>query len=350
MTIYFPDISSFQGGISLSGALAVAVKLCEGTGYVNPYYASQALEAQRRKSFQLGYHFLHQGNGAAQGDFAHAHAGAVPMMVDAEPLTGLDGTPNPRSALVSDPEMMRGVKLSSAPSIADICAFTDEYRAKGGVLHWVYLPRWYWLEMGSPSLAPLAERGLLLWSSQYTSYTDAGSGAGWQPYGGMTPQCWQYTASLSFGGIANVDFSAFRGSRYAGKQDSASVKAALAEFEALSRTGKVAPPAAVLPPVRDLRVVAVGKTTVKLQWQSPTGQSPFGVSWYEIGAQYAEGPKKGQDVWPGRWVNKNLSSSLEVHQFGSIPHGVKVNMIVRAADRDRLHGSEWATVQIEITT
>lgn len=345
MTIYVPDISSYQGSIRLAGALAVAIKSTEGTGYANPYYPAQAAEAQRSKSFQLAYHFLHQSSTEAQAVYAHSRAGSTPMMIDAEPTTGADGKPNLRSAVSEHPELRSGAVMASAPAISDICSFTDEYRSHGGTVWWVYLPRWYYQQLGSPSLKPLTDRGLMLWSSDYGGpYTDAGSGRGWQPYGGVTPQLWQYTASMTFGGEANVDFSAFRGS-YAGKQDAGSVAACLAEFEALSRLGRVPPPPGVLPPVRDLTVKSVGVTSVKLSWNSPQGPSPWGVGWYQVTVRRA-----GEDL-PGypRMIDKGTNP--EVHQFGSLPlqhlkQGEQLTGMVRAVDKPaKAHMSEWRTVK-----
>jgi Glycosyl hydrolases family 25 len=215
VTIYYPDISGFQAGISLKGALVVAVKATEGTGYLNPDYARARSDAATNGTFVFAYHFLHQGSAAAQAAWCHSNVGKTPLMLDVE-VTG-----------------------TSTPTVADVTAFVDAYRRLGGIVYLTYLPHWYWQgNLGAPSLAPLSAQGLLLVSSSYTGYTDADSGIGWQPYGGMTPIVWQYTDSLVFNGTP-VDFNAFRGSKYAGKQDPASVAAALAEFRSLVSTGSL---------------------------------------------------------------------------------------------------------------
>jgi hypothetical protein len=214
VTIYYPDISDYQAGIGLKGALAAAVKATEGTDYLNPDYARAKSDAAANGAFFFAYHFLHQGSAAAQAAWSYGNVGKTPLMLDVE-VTG-----------------------TSTPSVADTTAFVDAYRKLGGIVHLTYLPHWYWqANLGSPSLAPLSTRGLLLVSSSYTTYTDADSGIGWQPYGGMTPIVWQYTDALVFNGIP-VDFNAFRGS-YAGKQDPASLAAALAEFRSLVSTGSL---------------------------------------------------------------------------------------------------------------
>ncbi len=217
MTIFYPDISAFQVGLPLDGALAVVAKVTEGANWVSSEYPAQKAEAARVGAVFVAYHFLRAGNAAAQAAWAHQHTGAVPLMVDFEPEVG------------------------SSPTLADCCAFTDAYRALGGTVHLAYLPRWYWAQLGSPSLQPLLDRRMILVSSAYTGYTDAATGTGWQPYGGMTPTIWQYTDNLVFNGQA-VDFNAYRGSAYAGKEDPASVAATVAELRSLAEYGQIHPP------------------------------------------------------------------------------------------------------------
>lgn len=234
MTIYFPDIASYQAGIDLSQALAVIAKATQGTSYFNPYYQPFKDEAAKHSTYFVAYHFLTQGNGSGQADYAHARVGTTPLMLDFEPVKNWS----------------TGV-YSSKPTVADAVAFVDRYRADGGKCYLLYFPRWYWDALGKPSLQPFIDRGMLLVSSNYSAFSDADSGAGWQPYGGMTPAIWQYTSTMAFGGIASVDFNAFRGSAYAGKQDDASVAATLAELKSLATTGKYKPeeiPPVVSPP------------------------------------------------------------------------------------------------------
>jgi hypothetical protein len=233
MTLFFPDVSSLNASVSLAGALTVCVKATQGTWYADPFYGALASEAVAHGAHLTAYHFLEQGSAATQAANAHSVAGRTPLMVDFEPL---------------DPPAGR-----SYPTLADACGFIDAYRAQGGVTHLVYLPRWYWGRgangLDGASLQPLLDRGMLLWSSDYTSYTDASDGPGWMPYGGMAPLVWQYSETIAFGGLAAVDFSAFRG-HYAGRQDAASVAACLAEFKSLAATGKypvTPPPPAPLP-------------------------------------------------------------------------------------------------------
>src|SRR5258708_39749934 len=147
MTIFYPDISGFQGPISLKGALAVAAKVTEGTGFTSPAWDAQKAEAARQGTFLVAYHFLLAGNAAAQAAHAHAHAGTVPLMADFEP----------------EPQ------AGSFPSLADCTRFIDAYRTAGGTCHLGDLPPWHWAPparpaaggLGTPPPAPLTPRGLV---------------------------------------------------------------------------------------------------------------------------------------------------------------------------------------------
>lgn len=319
MTIYFPDISAYQDGIDLAGALAVSIKATQGTNYSSPTLAEQVAEANKRGAFHTAYHFLTEGADAGQAELFEHHAGRTPAMVDCEPSYDSHGN------------------IVSAPTLADLCGFVDHLRELGGVIHLAYLPRWWWQELGSPSLAPLTQRGLLLVSSQYQAYSDSPGQGGWEPYGGMTPTVWQYSETTPYGGIATVDFNAYRG-RFAGKQDHASVQSALADFRTLCLTGKLAPPASVLPPVRELKVVSVGPSSVRLSWVAPAGPSPFKVDHYQTRIQQG-----GSDLISYPRVEPK-GTNPESDQFGSLPAGHKLVAQVRAVDPTGNHASGWQAV------
>lgn len=257
--VYYPDGASFQAGINLSGWHAFIAKATQGTGYTNPAYHAMQTEAARRGAFFGAYHFLMHGNGAAQASHCHGVVGNnVPLMFDVEPTAAAaaprgDGFEDGPSAdhlrrLTALSEPVRGV--SSAPNVADVIAFCDRYRQLGGIAHLMYFPRWYWVQLGQPSLAALASRGLTLVTSVYNGDPENDSAAGWQTYGGMPRvTTWQYTSSGSVNGMHPVDVNAFRGS---GTQD---LPGTLAELRNLWMTGQLAgtkpkpphPPAAAPP-------------------------------------------------------------------------------------------------------
>lgn len=216
--IYYPDVASYQAGINLSGWLAVMIKATEGTGYLNPAYHAQVAEATHRGAKTGAYHFLHAGSAAAQAEYCFSVAGrGTPLMIDLEPEPA----------------------IGSQPSITDAEQFCDRYRQLGGTVHLVYLPEWYWKQLGEPSLAGLASRSLHLVTSVYSGDPESDSGPGWATYGGMPRVCtWQYTSTGTVNGMTGVDINCFRGS------GSSDVTTTLAELWSLWTTGSLTAPAA----------------------------------------------------------------------------------------------------------
>jgi hypothetical protein len=188
MTVEFPDLSNNNGAVDISAAPALIVKATEGTGFVDAYYAGHRDHAHAMGIPFAGYHYLHQGDAAAQAAQAFSVVGpGDPLMLDVEVVAG-----------------------GADPTYDDVTGIVAAYRGLGGTVTLLYLPEWFWSgHWASPDLQPLAALGLSLISSNYTTYSD--TGPGWDPYGGVTPSIWQYTNSASFGGVNGVDFNAYRG-------------------------------------------------------------------------------------------------------------------------------------------
>ena len=109
MTIFYPDVSSFQTGISFAGCVIAMTKATENDNYTNPDYAPAKARAANAGAYFCAYHFLHAGNGAGQASHAYGVVGSgVPLMIDCELTTG------------------------SAPQISDVVDFVTQYRALGG--------------------------------------------------------------------------------------------------------------------------------------------------------------------------------------------------------------------------
>jgi hypothetical protein len=182
VTIFFPDISSYEAGLTIQpGTVAVIAKATEGTYYRDAQYANFKAQAARVGAVFSAYHFLKaDGNAAGQADYCHAMVGSTPVMLDVE----TEGT--------------------SKPTVGDVGAFIARMRELGGRVWGVYFPQWYWQQVGGN----LASLGVAIVSSNYTTYSD--SGPGWAPYGGASPAAWQYTDKQPYGG-QSVDFNAFKG-------------------------------------------------------------------------------------------------------------------------------------------
>lgn len=199
MTIFGPDISSYQASLVLSRLTDdafVMAKTTEGTYYTDTDYQGWRQQAAALRRLFVWYHFLSGEDAAAQAAHTAANVGdkSLPGMLDAEPAG------------------------SFHPSLAQIYAYIDAAHAAGLNLRLVYLPQWYWAQLGSPDLSGLRARGVCLVSSAYPGGTGTpgaiypgDSAAGWQPYGGVTPLLYQFTNQASDGGQP-LDYNAFRGS------------------------------------------------------------------------------------------------------------------------------------------
>ncbi len=198
MTRYGPDISSYQQGLDLSRlqhASFVIAKTTEGTYYTDDDYQGWRQQASALRKPFFWYHFLSGEDSAAQARHTLANVGDVmlPGMLDAEPA----GT--------------------FSPTLAQMIGYVDAAHDVVLNLRLIYLPRWHWLKIGSPSLAPLAARGLSLVSSSYPGGSGApaeiypgDTAAGWEGYGGMTPLLYQFTNQATDGGQL-LDYNAYRG-------------------------------------------------------------------------------------------------------------------------------------------
>lgn len=327
MTIFGPDISSFQHGLDLSRlaqASFVIAKTTEGT-----YYTDADYQGWRRQAANLGrpfiwYHFASGEDAGAQARHTLANVGdtTLPGMLDAEPAG----------------------KFS--PTLAQMIAYVDAARGAGLNLRLVYLPRWYWQQIGSPSLAPLAARGVSLVSSAYPGGTGSpaaiypGDGAaGWGAYGGMAPLLYQFTNQASDGGQA-LDYNAHRGS-------ADQLRAALkAPAPAPSPAQPSSPPQT---PTEDDDMPAFatgeikpgdGETTLVCPPPANSGSVPWGGVWFSLGADWGDAHVRvGVYTHPSGWhiyddVVVPAAGDRVILGGGPLPTGVQKISIMRKANPD----------------
>ena len=188
MTIFGHDISSYQRGTDVAALPGdfIILKCTEGTYYVDADYPQWAPQAHGAGKLVIAYHYLKAESSAGdQARWLSAHIGnrALPVMLDVE------------------------LSAPSRPDLGLVLQTVDTMRAYGLNPRLVYLPKWYWEQIGAPSLTGLAARGIGLVSSNYPggSAYPGDSGAGWAPYGGVRPMIWQFTDSP-------LDNNAYRGS------------------------------------------------------------------------------------------------------------------------------------------
>lgn len=183
MTVFFPDISDYEDGLSLVGAPFVVAKGTQGTSFTAHTYAGFKAQAAQLGIGFAAYHWVTDADLQAQVQHAYSVIGSVPTMWDAEAV---------------------------GATVSRLVDLTGRYRALGGNPRAVYLPHWWWQVLGSPSLTPLRDAGLFLISSNYPSVGYSDTGPGWAAYGGVSPTVWQYTDKQQFNGQA-CDFNAYKG-------------------------------------------------------------------------------------------------------------------------------------------
>jgi hypothetical protein len=268
-TIFGPDISSYQSGLNLSrlaGASFVIAKVTEGTYYTDADYEGWRKQSALLKKPFLWYHFLSGQDSAPQAAHTAANVGdkTLPGMLDAEPAG------------------------SFHPTLKQIIGYIDAADAASLNLRLLYLPRWYWEQIGSPDLTPVAARGVHLVSSAYPGGTGSPAAiypgdkaAGWESYGGMTPLVYQFTNKASDGGMP-LDYNAFRGTA--------------AQFAAAVGPPEPAPaPTPTTTPTEDDDMPAfatgeiapgAGAETIILPPPANSGTAGWGNVWFSLGADF----------------------------------------------------------------
>lgn len=188
---------SFQAGISIPQIRAegndfLICKLSQGTS-ATPYAGSIPWinQAQQSGMYAMGYHYLMNGNpkGQAAAFAAQLKAAGVSGAIDVENGSG---------------------------NLDNVIAFHDECQHLGARISLLYLPNWYWQQIGRPNMSGLPP----LWSSRYPD-TTVGTPAQnygrvpssyWNGYGGLDVAVLQYSSSGRVAGHV-VDCNAFNGAR-----------------------------------------------------------------------------------------------------------------------------------------
>ncbi|MFR9732192.1 glycoside hydrolase family 25 protein [Saccharopolyspora sp. MS10] len=198
--LYGIDISHHQGAFDLGRTRAEGfdfafLKATEGSSFVDSRFGANLANARGAGLLTAAYHYQRADSSAASqaGHIIATVPADVPVILDVEDGGG-------------GPDLTRDIigRLVAAG-----------YRSP-----LLYLPRWYWEQIGSPSLAGLPP----LWYSRYASneggyasaiyerYRDFYD-AQWGGYGGLGVAVLQFTSSATVAGHAPVDANAFRGTR-----------------------------------------------------------------------------------------------------------------------------------------
>lgn len=189
------DISHHQGGslnfvaLRNAGIRFVFIKATESSGFKDSQFTTNLKRAQDAGMVVAAYHYVRSGvTAAAQvANVLSMVPKSVPVIPDVEANSG-------------------GVTL--------LRDFIAQLRNAGYRVPLLYLPRWYWQQIGSPSLAGLPP----LWSSRYPDnipdtipeeYKDVPSSY-WNGYGGLGVKVLQFTSSAMIAGV-RLDANVFQG-------------------------------------------------------------------------------------------------------------------------------------------
>lgn len=199
--IFGIDISHHQGGsfdlrrAAREGIQFAILKATEGAGFVDRQFNRNLREARAAGLLVAAYHYQRSGvSAAAQANHIAKHVPRdVPIIQDVEAGGGTVGLTR----------QLHG-----------------DLRRRGFTVPLLYLPEWYWREIGSPNLAGLPP----LWYSRYPNYQGGSAsaiwnrhaswfGQFWRGYGGLPVAILQFTSSATVAGHSPVDGNAYRGSR-----------------------------------------------------------------------------------------------------------------------------------------
>jgi phosphatidylserine/phosphatidylglycerophosphate/cardiolipin synthase-like enzyme len=200
MTTFGIDISHFQHGLDLARVKSedysfVMVKATEGRTVRDADWPGFRDAAKAAGLYLAAYHFLRSDSTAAQQAANLAgHIGdtSIPVMIDAE--TGTSG---------------------SAPDLNMVTSFKTECEALGLRVTMLYLPHWYWEQIGRPSLAGI---NMALVASNYGADPEGFGSAvypgdasnRWNAYGGLDVTVLQFGSKIKVAG-QRVDGDAYRG-------------------------------------------------------------------------------------------------------------------------------------------
>lgn len=195
--IYGTDISHYQGSFDMQRARAEAfefvfIKATEGSGFVDSRFATNLANARAAGLLVAAYHYQRSEDSAqAQVDnISGVVPTDVPVILDVE--SGSGGT-----ALTAD--------------------ILGRLEAAGYSSPLLYLPAWYWRQIGEPDLSGFPP----LWKSRYPD-NEGGYASEiyqrvpehyWNGYGGNWVAVLQFTSSATVAGQSPVDADAYLGTR-----------------------------------------------------------------------------------------------------------------------------------------
>lgn len=174
------------------GIQFIFIKSTEGASFVDEDFGANLGRARAAGLLVAAYHYV------------RSDASAQAQVANVQRVVPLD------CPVIPDVEAGSG----TVSLVRDV---VDRLRAAGYSVPLLYLPRWYWQQLGSPPLAGLPP----LWSSRYPDTVPgpidrelaAVPDSYWNGYGGLNVAVLQFTSSASVAGYQPLDGNAYRGDR-----------------------------------------------------------------------------------------------------------------------------------------
>ncbi len=173
MGVFGVDVSNHQKSFNFRGWDFAFIKSSEGNGFRDAYFAGHLANARAAGCLVAAYHYQRNVSAQSQVDLIKSMVPRdVPVIIDVEDGSG---------------------PLSLTREIIRLL------REEGYDVPFLYLPRWYWSRIGSPSLVGLPA----LWASWYPDYVARPREVGinmvpqsaWAPYGGLSVGIMQFTST-----------------------------------------------------------------------------------------------------------------------------------------------------------
>lgn len=273
----------------------VFLKATEGATFVDPDFAGNLAEARAAGLLPAAYHYVRSNATAADqcANIDQAVPRDVPVILDVEANSGR-------------------LELTKA--------ILERLERAGRRSPLLYLPRWYWTQIGSPSLAGMPP----LWSSRYPDnrvglleeeWADVPA-IYWAGYGGLDVAVLQFTSSARVADHQPLDANAYRGTR----EQMAALLGYTTTTEEESMFQSIE-----LPPTRDDATgePTVNEMTIALPWQGGSG----GVK--RVFAMIVAGAA-GMDIDVAHW-QRQIPEVFGVEAVPMVPDGTTVEPRGRTA-------------------
>lgn len=173
MGIFGVDVSNHQASFNFQGWDFAILKASEGSTFKDGRFRQHLMNARAAGCIVAAYHYQRPDNYVYQADNIESMVPKdIPVIIDVEAGSGsFDITRN----------------------------LVRELRNRGYIVPLSYIPRWYWSQVGSPSLEGLPA----LWASWYPDYVARPREQGiakvplsaWNSYGGLPVRMMQFTST-----------------------------------------------------------------------------------------------------------------------------------------------------------